>query len=57
MREPTAKEEAILVRCLEGLQADVQAVIGEPPSRDVHGTMRTNLKAMLAILDRLEVEG
>lgn len=36
MREPTAKEEGIITRCLEGLQADVQAVLGEPPSRDVH---------------------
>jgi hypothetical protein len=56
MREPTAKERAILIRCLEGLQEDVQAVTQEAPSLDVHGTMNANLHAMLAILGRLKTE-
>lgn len=56
MRKPTSKEKMILRNCLEGLVGDVEAIVSEGPSYDVHGTFKVNLEVMLGILKKLENE-
>jgi hypothetical protein len=53
VRRPTAKEEAVWGRCLEGLKEDLAAVCNDGPTNDILGTMGTNVEVLRTIYKRL----